>query len=89
MYPLWNIIQLLIHSFYFCYFTQIYKDDVKAVFENGAIVHCPGLFEGELVVMTELSRKSIVIAMNAAHPETEYIETVFTELIQKDFSQCI
>jgi hypothetical protein len=73
----------------FLMLNKIYKGDIQTVCENGAIVHCPGLFEGELIVMTELSRRSIIIAMNAAYPETEYAVSVLTEFIQKEFSQCI
>jgi hypothetical protein len=68
---------------------KIYRDDIKLLCENGAVIHCPGLFEGELLVLLAHSRKSIIIAMNASDPDTEYAVSAFHNLIQKDFSQCI
>jgi hypothetical protein len=59
------------------------------VFENGAAIQCPGLFVGEFLVMVEHSRKSIIITMNASHPDTEYILAIFEEVIEKKFTQCI
>jgi hypothetical protein len=57
--------------------------------KNGAVIHCPGLFAGELIVMIEHSCKSIIIIMNASDPSTEYATAVFHELVQKNFSHCI
>lgn len=57
--------------------------------ENGAIIRCPGLFAGEIIVMVEDSRKSIVIAMLASSPDTEYVISVIQELIQGHFPQYI
>ena len=57
--------------------------------QNGAIIHCPGLFFGELIIMSELSGKSLTIAMNATNPNTGYVVSAFNELVQKTFSQCI
>lgn len=67
----------------------MYKEDIATVYENGAIIRCPGLFAGEILVMVEQSRTSIVIAMLASDPDIEYAVSVFRDLIQDNFPQCI
>jgi hypothetical protein len=59
------------------------------VCENGTVIQCPGLFARELIVMIEHSRKSILTVMNASDPNTEYATSVFNELVQTSFSNCI
>jgi len=59
------------------------------VCENGAIICCPGLFAGEVIIMCEISHRSLIIAMNASNPDIEYIVFIFLELVQKSFTQCI
>ena len=59
------------------------------VYENGAVVYCPGLFSGELVMMIESSRRSILMVMNATDPDMAYVILVFNELVRNSFTQCI
>lgn len=59
------------------------------VCQNGAVISCPGLFEGELIVMLEPSSKSILFVMNASDPDVEYCSSSFNVLTAKDFTQCI
>jgi hypothetical protein len=59
------------------------------VCKNGAIIMSPGLFDGELVVVMEPSCKSIIAAMNVSYPDTKQIVSVFYDLVQKSFLQCI
>jgi len=59
------------------------------VCENGAVICCPGLFAGEVIIMCEVSRRSLTIAMNASNPDIEYIVSIFVKLVQKSFTQCI
>lgn len=68
---------------------KIYRGEFLQVCENGAIIQCPGLFEGEMIVMVEYSLKSIVVAMNATDPDTEYAMSVLRLLINDKFPQCI
>lgn len=55
---------------------------------NGAIIRCPGLFDGEMIVMVESSSRAIVVAMNATDPNTWHAVSVFNKLVQKNFAQC-
>lgn len=66
---------------------QIFKEDILLVCENGAIIRCPGLFEGELIVMVEHTRRSIVVAMNATYPDLDDTTSAFRRLIQDKFPQ--
>eukprot|EP00026_Physarum_polycephalum_P001439 Phypoly_transcript_01440.p1 GENE.Phypoly_transcript_01440~~Phypoly_transcript_01440.p1 ORF type:complete len:1130 (-),score=207.03 Phypoly_transcript_01440:9-3374(-) len=66
---------------------NVYKADIQMVCENGAIIRCPGLFAGEMIVMTEFSHKTLIIAMNASDPDTDYAVAVFNELVQNSFAQ--
>jgi hypothetical protein len=68
---------------------QTYKDDIVKVFQNGAVIKCPGLFEGEIIVEFENAKKSIIFAMIAPNPDLEYVTTVFKALISRSFPQCI
>eukprot|EP00026_Physarum_polycephalum_P000718 Phypoly_transcript_00719.p1 GENE.Phypoly_transcript_00719~~Phypoly_transcript_00719.p1 ORF type:complete len:498 (-),score=49.29 Phypoly_transcript_00719:858-2351(-) len=76
-------------QFLIAIFTElnIYYDDIQTVCANGAVIKCPGLFDGELIVTIEPSDKSLIIAMNASDPDTEHIVQIFSELIQQKFSQ--
>jgi hypothetical protein len=68
---------------------QTYKDDIVKVFQNGAVIKCPGLFQGEIIVKFENVRKLIIFAMIAPNPDLEYVTTVFKALISCSFQQCI
>ena len=68
---------------------KIYKEDIRTVCENGAVICCPGLFSGELIVTNSNSHKIITIAMNTSFPDTEFAVSVFYELVKFNFSQCI
>ena len=68
---------------------KIYNNDIKFVCSNGAVICCPGLFSGEMIVMNSVSHKSITITMNALAPDIEYAVSVFYDLVQRNFSQCI
>ena len=57
--------------------------------ENGAVIYCPGLFDGELLITTDTARSSLIMAMNARDPAIEYITEVFTDLVQTHFTHCI
>jgi hypothetical protein len=59
------------------------------IFQNGAVIKCPGLFHGEIIVEFENSKKSIIFAMIAPNPDLEYVTTVFNTLIGRSFKQCI
>ena len=41
----------------------MYREDLIKVQQNGIVLRCPGLFDGEAIVLLEESGKSIVIAM--------------------------
>lgn len=57
--------------------------------ENGAIIQCPGLFFGEMLIMLDTYQQSIIVAMSASDFGTEYAISVFNSLVQKEFHQCI
>lgn len=67
---------------------QIYQEDIITVCANGAIVRCPGLFNGEMIVMVEHSHQSIIIAMNVAQIDIEDAVSTFRRLIAH-YPQCI
>lgn len=58
--------------------TQIFE--FVSVFSNGAVIKCPGLLHGEVMIMLEPRAKSIVALMMATNPNLEYITAVFTSL---------
>ena len=59
------------------------------VCENGAVIYCPGLFAGEMIVVIEPTGKSIVVVMNASDPDIGYCTSTFNNLVQQSFTQCI
>jgi len=71
-----------------CFWYQVYRDEIQMVCANGAIIRCPGLFDGEMIVMVESSSRAIVVAMNATDPNTWHAVSVFNKLVQKNFAQC-
>jgi len=68
---------------------NIFKEDLVNVYQNGAVIRCPGLFQGEMIVMIESSKKSIMFVMMAPDPDLEYAVSVFHHLVQSNFTQYI
>lgn len=77
----------VIHILFFDSF-YVYRKDV-IVNANGTIVRCPGLFQGEAIVMLEANSRSILFVMMALKPSIEFFQTIFYHLCQQSFLQCI
>lgn len=70
------------------YCNQVHYEDITA-YANGALLRCPGLFQGEAIVMLEAKSKSIIFAIMALKPSLDLLLMTFKQLCQKKFSQCI
>lgn len=70
-------------------FEQVYKEDIVVVRANGIVVRCPGLFQGEVIILVNESHKSIVVALMALKGDVDIFKKCFTELCQNKFIQCI
>jgi hypothetical protein len=68
---------------------MIYREDITQVFYNGIIFKCPGLFQGEAIIILEKDAKSIIIAIMALYPDLEYFTSVFEKLTETSFQQCV
>lgn len=68
---------------------QIYRHEITQVCQTGIVLKCPGLFEGELIVAIDEEHKSVVFAMSASKPDFEAITSIFHELVETSFPQCI
>ncbi len=66
----------------------MYREDIVNVYQNGIAVKCPGLFQGEVLVMIEDNKKSLIFAMLATSPDLECMLGAYRSLVQS-FPQCI
>lgn len=70
----------------FCY---VYQEDIVNVYQNGIVARCPGLFQGEVLVMLEDNKASLIFVMMVTIPDLECLVGVFQSLVQRNFPQCI
>lgn len=68
---------------------QIYKRNIVKMFQNGAVVKCPGLFAGEVIANLDASHRVITFTMMATNPDLNCFSSVFSELVSLSFIQCI
>lgn len=70
------------------YSTHSSLEDV-VVHANGIVVCCPGLFDGQVIMLLEDGSKSIVFVMMASKPDSDLFITILTHLCKTSFPQCI
>lgn len=76
-------IDLSVNSFDFANIAEFVQ-----VYSNGAVIKCPSLLHGEIMISLEARAASIVVLMMATNPNLEYITSVFDSLAE-GFPQCI
>lgn len=57
--------------------------------ENGIAIRCPGLFEGEAIILLDPTHRYISFIMLALKPDVEVLLEAYHQLCQKSFNQCI
>lgn len=75
-----NIIRLLV--------LWAFLEDV-VVYANGIVIRCPGLFQGEGIVILEERARSIVFVLMALKPDIELFLAIFNQICERSFPQCI
>lgn len=68
---------------------QIYREDIKHIVQNGMVIRCLGLFQGEAIVMIDDNAHSITFSTLASNPNLEVIAAAFRALNEREFPQCI
>lgn len=79
----------LIYFFSFIYNHQSYQEEISTIKSNRIIFRCPGLFNGEVIVMVDASNKIITMVLMATKPNVEWFISIFQKLCQMSFNQCI
>lgn len=82
VYTNWSLAKILFDTI------NVYQEDVT-VHANGIVVRCPGLFQGEAILMLEDGSRSMLFVMMALKPESEIFFVIFNQLCEKSFPQCI
>lgn len=68
---------------------QLCLEDIRKMYQNGAVLRCPGLFHGELVVAIDEEHSSIIYAMQGSNLDRDYVSSIFTKVVKRRFKQCI
>jgi hypothetical protein len=70
-------------------YLKIYRREIEQVCQQGMALRSQGLFDGQVMMRIIPGNKCIVFAMIASNPDLDYIVSMFLELIQQSYHQCI
>ncbi len=84
-----NVSLLKIFLFFSFDFKHVFREDIVNVYQNGIVVRCPGLFQGEVLVMLENNKRSLLFVMMVTNPDLGFLLDIFQSLVQRNFPQCI
>lgn len=68
---------------------KLFRENIIQFNSNGAVLQCPGLFHGELIIAMEAGSQSIIFAIQASNPDLRVISKVFNKLVSSRFRQCM
>lgn len=67
---------------------KIAETDLVRIYSNAAIITCPALFCGQILIMLDSTAKAVVVLMMATSPDLQFVIAVFQQLTLF-FPQCI
>lgn len=63
-------------------------ENISLIGQNGLVVKCPGMFDGEFIVDIEDGYESLIFALLAPNPNVDFALNVLHNLTQM-YPQCI
>ena len=73
----------------FWHYEKLYREDIRSIGVNGMCVVCPGVTDGQIIILLEDDTRSIMVVSTASNPDVKPICEILQKLVQKHFPQCI